>query len=215
MRNVIAESDDNTHIHNLVPSKWFNGMNIDLSAYSDAELYAFLLQAKGLRDAAFTEIYERHSSRVYLYCRKIVGSSEVADDAFQETFALFLKSAREDREITNLPAFMLRIARNVCLQMKMKAQRRPEEVFRDSFFKTETEMLPMERAELIRVLNVALEVLPDEQREALILQVYDDLSYQEIADFMNVPISSVRNWVVRAKKKLRDELQHYWSDFRR
>jgi RNA polymerase sigma-70 factor (ECF subfamily) len=99
--------------------------------------------------------------------------------------------------------------------MKMRAQRRPEEVFQDSFFETETEMLPMERAELIRILTVALEVLPDEQREALILQVYDDLSYQEIAEFMNVPLSSVRNWVVRAKKKLRDELQQYWSDYRR
>jgi RNA polymerase sigma factor (sigma-70 family) len=76
-------------------------------------------------------------------------------------------------------------------------------------------MTPVERSELIALLDVALEVLPDEQREALILQVYEDMSYQEIADFMNVPLTTVRNWVVRAKKRLRDELQQYWTDYRK
>lgn len=192
----------------------FNSMNIDLSSYSDAELYAFLHQAKGMRDAAFTEIYERYSGRIFLYCRKILGSRDIADDAFQETFSLFLKSVHPNREMINLPAYLLRIARNVCLQMVRRVERRPETVFEDGFFKTDPEMVPVERSELIKLLDVALEVLPDEQREALILQVYDDMSYQEIADFMNVPLTTVRNWVVRAKRKLRNELQQYWSDYR-
>lgn len=193
----------------------FTGMDIDFSSYSDAELYGFLREAKGLRDAAFTEIYERHSTRIYLYCRKILGSSDVADDAFQETFSLFLKSVGGSREMTNLPAYLLRIARNVCLQMVQRVRRRPESVFEDGFFAADVEMTPVERSELIALLDVALEVLPDEQREALILQVYEDMSYQEIADFMNVPLTTVRNWVVRAKKRLRDELQQYWTDYRK
>ncbi|MFM8177760.1 MAG: RNA polymerase sigma factor [Candidatus Kapaibacterium sp.] len=192
----------------------FDGMDIDFSSTTDTELYGFLREAKSTRDAAFTEIYERYSTRIYLYCRKILGSGEVADDAFQETFSLFLKSADVSREMTNLPAYLLRIARNVCLQMMQKVKRRPESVFEDGFFRTESEMMPVERAELIGLLEVALEVLPDEQREALILQVYDEMSYQEIADFMGVPLTTVRNWVVRAKKRLRDELQQYWADYR-
>jgi RNA polymerase sigma-70 factor (ECF subfamily) len=189
-------------------------MLVDLSSYSDAELYAFLREPKSLRDAAFMEIYKRHADRIYLYCRKILGAQDIADDAFQETFALFLRSFDEQREMANLPAYLLRIARNVCLQMMQKVRRDPEFVFDDHFFKTDMETLPLERNELVKLLDVALEMLPDEQREALILQVYDDMSYQEIATFMNVPLSSVRNWVVRAKRKLRDSLKQYWADYR-
>ncbi len=190
-------------------------MTQDFSSYTEAELYAMLFGAKAEKDAAFQEIYERTSTRIFMYCRKILGNVSAADDAFQETFALFLKTASPEKEMTNLPAYLIRIARNVCLRMRQRTQNHPEVMFNEGFFAAPAETNPMERAELSKLLTMALDVLPDDQREALILQAYEDLSYQEIADIMNVPMTTVRNWIVRAKRKLREALEQYWIDYRR
>ena len=87
---------------------------------SDQKLYGMLRGAPQEREAAFRELYARHSSRVYLYCRKVMGPSEIAEDIFQQTFLRFLQSAETERVMTNLPAYLLRIARNLCLNHRKK-----------------------------------------------------------------------------------------------
>ena len=187
----------------------------DYSIYSDAELYAFLFGEKSEKDEAFKEMYERYSARVFMYCRKIVGNMPAADDAFQETFALFLRTITPDRVMTNLPAYLIRIARNVCLRVRQRSQDHPEVMFNESYFVSPKEESQMESDELARLLSLALDILPDDQREALVLQAYEDMSYQEISELMNVPITTVRNWIVRAKRKLREALEQYWEDYRK
>lgn len=181
--------------------------------HSDIELYS-LLQSNdvAVRDASFREIYKRNSSRVFVYCRRILGEKAIADDAFQETFSLFFKASSVEREITNLPAYILRIARNVCLRMRERQQAHPTASFDESLFHHK-ETHSVETAELAKLIALALDLLPEDQREALVMQAYNDLSYQEIADIMNVPVTSVRNWIARGKKKLRDTLTPYWSDY--
>ena len=187
----------------------------DYSTYTDAELYAFLFGEKVERDSAFTEMYDRYSSRIFMYCRKILGNMPAADDAFQETFALFLKTLSPDREMTNLPAYLIRIARNVCLRVRQRAQSHPEVLFNESLYESPRQDSKLETDELSRLLSLALDILPDDQREALILQAYEDMSYQEISELMNVPLTTVRNWIVRAKRKLREALEQYWADYRK
>ena len=64
------------------------------------------------------------------------------------------------------------------------------------------------------MIDSALNLIPEEQAEAFMLQVYQGMSYNEIAEFFEVPVSTVRNWVVRAKKKLRDILIPYLESSR-
>lgn len=190
-------------------------MTKEYSAYSDAELYMLLLGERQERDIAFREIYNRHSSRVFLYCRRILGDVNAADDAFQETFSLFLRSISPEREMTNLPAFLLRIARNACLRMKQRLNDHPTSSFDEGMYMLSPEEQPVEHEELARLIAMALDLLPDDQREALVLQAYEGMSYQEIGEMMNVPITTVRNWIVRAKRKVRETLTPYWADYRK
>ncbi|MBX7154208.1 MAG: RNA polymerase sigma factor [Candidatus Kapaibacterium sp.] len=190
-------------------------MTTNYSTYTDAELYALLLGEKAEKDAAFQEIYQRYSSRIFLYCRKILGDPTLADDAFQETFALFVRSINADREMTNLPAFLLRIARNSCLRMKERDAQHPTMMFNEAMHFHEPGEQPVESEELAKLISMALDLLPDDQREALVLQAYEGLSYNEISEIMHVPITTVRNWIVRAKSKVRATLQPYWADYRR
>ena len=59
-----------------------------------------------------------------------------------------------------------------------------------------------------RQISLALQNLPENQRMALILKRYDNLSYQEIADIMDCSVSSVESLLVRAKKNLQEKLKY-------
>jgi len=93
-------------------------MNSSNAHVSDIELYAALKNGKSVSEPAFAELYARHSPRIFAYCRRILGDRESAQDAFQETFIRFYNSAQQNREMTNVPAYLLRIARNICLNMQ-------------------------------------------------------------------------------------------------
>ncbi len=110
--------------------------------------------------------------------------------------------------MTNVPAFLLRIARNLALNKRRELKRKFVDVddidlrFDDNI---------VENREVSELISRALELLPDEQREAIVLQNYQGLSYTEIAELQNVPVTTVRNWLVRGKKKLKNVLQPYFE----
>lgn len=98
-------------------------MNSSNAHVSDIELYAALKNGKSVSEPAFAELYARYSPRIFAYCRRILGNRESAQDAFQETFIRFFNSAQQNREMTNVPAYLLRIARNICLNMQRNNHR--------------------------------------------------------------------------------------------
>lgn len=188
-------------------------MKTPTSSYSDAELYAMLRESAPRRNAAFAELYNRHGRRVYLYCKKSIGKSN-ADDVFQEVFLRFLASAEYERPMTNVPAYLLRIARNLCLNFKNR-RHLPAQEFDETAFERH-DPLPdaaCDAAELDRMVEAALELLPDDHRDAFVLQQYCGMSYEEIGVEQDVPISTVRNRIVRAKKRLREILAGYLAEF--
>jgi RNA polymerase sigma factor (sigma-70 family) len=175
--------------------------------YSDIELYELLLEEGQVRELAFSELYSRHSQRVYLYCRKVLGDS-AADDVFQDTFIRFLNSVHQERTMTNVPAFILRIARNLCLNYK-RDRKSNSVVFEDFLFPTTDNQV--ESQETARLITMALDLLSEERKEAIILQMYHGMSYEEIGECLHVPTTTVRNWIVRGKKQLRDILAPYFE----
>ncbi|GIV54965.1 MAG: RNA polymerase sigma factor [Candidatus Kapaibacterium sp.] len=184
----------------------------DVEALSDAELYTRIgdstRYSKRERDAAFAEIYRRHSPRIYAYCRRIMGNDASAEDAFQETFMRLFTSADSTRIMTNLPAYLLRIARNVCLNLK-RSQHSTVELEEYHAITRET---PYENDELAELLAHALELLPIEYREAFVLHEYDGLSYAEIGQLVGTSADVVKVRAFRARQKLRKILAPYFSD---
>jgi RNA polymerase sigma-70 factor (ECF subfamily) len=180
----------------------------DYTTFSDGELYG-MLSVREHRERAFAEIYRRYGQRIYAYCRKILLDSRDADDALQETFLKFLGSVRQDRQMTNLPAYLLTIARNVC--MDMFEQRRPHvELIEDVHGATDDRSV--ERDEINSLVTMALDLLPQEWREAVVMQLYASMSYEEISAAMNVPVTTIRNWLCRGKQRLREILQPYFDE---
>ncbi|MCS7000710.1 MAG: RNA polymerase sigma factor [Bacteroidota bacterium] len=187
------------------------------ASLSDEELYALMVSgSERQQNCAFEELYNRHSSRVYLYCLKTLGDPAAARDACQDVFIAFWRSASPTRQMTNLRGYLLRITRNTCLLIK-----RDEHHFTTEFDETSLQenwpLNPLgeaaiEHNELAEIVTMALQLLPSHYREAIVLQCYNNLTYQEVADVLGVPLTTVRNWIVRAKAALRKILEPYWQD---
>ncbi len=178
-----------------------------IDKYNDSELYYMLSSDKKMADKAFAELYNRHSSRIYAYCRRFLGNKEDAQDVFQETFMRFLDSTKHERVMTNVPAFMLKIARNLCVNIKRR-DKNPVS-FEEYMVQDDTSD---NNNELLKLIKMALEILPDEYKDIFVLREYDGLSYQDISDITELPLSTVKIRIYRAKQKIREILEPYLKE---
>lgn len=185
-------------------------MNKNFSKYNDQELSKLIFKGGKEKKYAFEEIYSRYSSRVYLYCKKFSGTAN-AHDIFQETFLKYLHAVEKGAEIINALSYLLKIARNLNINFKKNSKEIP--------FEIDKLVIPIydssiESDEMLRMLESAIELLPSEYKEAFVLQTFENLSYQEISDFLELPISTVRNRIVRAKAKLRKIISPNLEEYR-
>ena len=182
-----------------------------LDEYSDAELFYLMTEEKKTAEKAFAELYARHSSRVFAFCRRFLGNKEEAQDIFQDTFIRFHQSASKDREMTNVPAFLLTIARNLCVNYKRRE--RTDVSFEEYMYESEDDT--NERKELLGILKTAVSNLSEEYREVFILREYDGLSYAEIAKVTNEKLPTVKVRIHRAKQKIREALEPYFDELKK
>lgn len=172
--------------------------------YRDKDLIAEIAKIKEPeKSKAFSELYDRYSRKIYLYCKKIFGDDGFAEDIFQEAFIQLLKSIESNVTIENINGYLLKTARNLSMNLKRKNKVELVEFDELNYFLNDK---AFEMQELSELMDSALDLLPLEHKEAFILQIYYGLTYSEIASLTEVPLTTVRNRVVRAKMKLREIL---------
>src|SRR3954469_8358322 len=153
------------------------------------------------RDTAFAEFHARHAKRVFGFCLKWLRSREEAEDAAQTTFLYAWRGL--DRGVVPAfePAWVLAIARNVCLSQTEAGRRRSAEVARDPHVLEDTVAAPSQNDELA-VLPEALAALTEQQRRAIVMREWQGLSYQEIAAAPGLSQSAVETLIFRARRSL-------------
>ncbi|MGH2744374.1 MAG: RNA polymerase sigma factor, partial [Thermoleophilaceae bacterium] len=162
---------------------------------------------------AFATLYERHQRRVYNLCYRILGSRDDAADATQEAFLGILRRLPRfaGRELA-FGSYVLTSARNACYDQIERRKRsqpteeipEPADPVTDPEDDPERNMLLEARTEEIRAANLTL---PERQREVLALRELEDLSYDEIAELMDMNRNSVAQLISRARINLRDALR--------
>jgi RNA polymerase sigma-70 factor (ECF subfamily) len=181
----------------------------------DNKLLELMSAEENLAKQAFTEIYQRYSKKIYIYCKKVISDQNFADDIFQECFVKFYNSARTNNQISSLQSYLFRIARNLCLNFKRDNNQiyvAIEEFHVD--YNLANPLNQIQNNELAELINQAMDLLIEEHREVFIMQAYQGLSYNEIAELLDVPITTVRNRIVRAKRKLKEVLAPYFESKR-
>jgi RNA polymerase sigma-70 factor, ECF subfamily len=182
---------------------------------SDAERIRTLLfcRARGGDHAAFDALQTHLLPAVRRFVRRLLGDPTAEEDIIREAFlALYLNLGRMDREGALLP-FLYRVARNRSYDL-LREKGRYDVVSLDDggeedrpWQESRPSPSPTPDATVLRLLawaevQTAMEHLPEKQRQALILFSQEDLSYVQIAEVMNLEISTVRATLFLARKNL-------------
>ncbi|MFN7972443.1 MAG: RNA polymerase sigma factor [Acidobacteriota bacterium] len=148
--------------------------------------------------------YAEHRRHVFNYFRRTGMAPETADDLTQNVFTELVQSiGRYSPERGTLQSYLFGIARNLRL---VHGRRERRTSWRESSGGVAPAPAPSRQAEDVAMVREAVQGLPDDFREALILREFHGLSYQEIATVQDVPVGTVRSRISRAREHLRTSL---------
>jgi len=163
--------------------------------------------------AGFEELAMPLFDALYNFARWLARDSNDAEDLVQETYLKALRGFASFQPGTNFRAWIYQILRNNFLSSRSTLERRmtvamdSEEDGPELLVDTETpETILMNRSHSKRVQR-AIEDLPVHYRETLLLCEVEEMSYQEIAEVMSIPIGTVMSRLARARKEVRQSLR--------
>jgi len=174
-----------------------------MSVPSDRDL---IQRARRGEAEAFGELVIRYQTSVFNVCYRILHERAEAEDMTQETFLRARKRLNLFDEERAFGPWLRRVAANVCLNhLESQKQTSPLDEERDASENTrpETQVEVRERSEQIRS---ALASLPVHYRVVIELRHYQELSYDEIAAELHIPLSDVKSHLFRARKILAEKL---------
>jgi len=170
-----------------------------------------LLERIGNNEAqAVKEMVTRKLPRLLALASRLLGDADEARDIAQESFLRIWKQAASWRsEQARFDTWLHRVALNLCYD---RLRRRKEHVQIDSeqaFEAVDHNPTPDEQLEASaqsRRMAAALDRLPDRQREAIVLQYYQELSNTEAAALMQISVEALESLLSRARRNLRSHL---------
>lgn len=159
-------------------------------------------------DWHFDDVVLPYLDEAYRLARWLTGNEHDAEDAVQESC---LRAHRYFSTFSgrNARAWFLRIVRNVCHGWHRRAGRMPSDAFDEEQHSASNEATPLDPESLALLaghrdwIGETLQALPDRFRELLVLREVEELSYQELADVLDVPIGTVMSGLSRARQAFR------------
>lgn len=180
--------------------------------WTDEELVA---KSIGGDTDSFNQLVLRWERPIYALAYRVIGREEEARDVVQETFLRAFRSLGGFKGQAKFSSWLYRIALNLCRDWIRRERRAPfaatpEDVdVIELAGETEPRERPDElaaRRDLGRAVARAMAALTDEQRTAVILKEYQGLTFQEIADLQDCPLSTVKTRLYQGLTVLRKEL---------
>lgn len=164
-----------------------------------------------------------HMDALYNFALKMTGDSDDADDLVQETYLKAFRFFDKFEKGTNCKAWLFRIMKNTYINKYRKETKEPDKVdyeevenFYENVKPSSTDSAHLEKDIYDNLLDdelsEAINSLPDDFKTVVILCDIEGFTYEEIADFIDVPVGTVRSRLHRARKMLFTKLQKYASE---
>ncbi|MGC8777335.1 MAG: RNA polymerase sigma factor [Candidatus Caldatribacteriaceae bacterium] len=172
----------------------------------------------------FELLVHRYEDKIFNYVYYLVKQRQEAEDLAQTTFVKAFFALRQYNHAYEFSTWIYSIARNVCLDYFRKRKKEEVDVslnvsVGESGDTEMGELVEEERSpdplkavlneELREKIERAIEDLPLKLREVVVLRHLEDCSYEEIAQIMNLPVGTVKSYLHRARKKLKEWLGDY------
>jgi len=180
---------------------------------------SLIKKAKRGNSAAFDQLVLRYQKRIYYLAIKMVMNHQDADDVTQETFIKAYKNLDSFKEGYKFYVWLYRIAANTAINLIKKRKyigNSLDTLIDENGFalpEHETPYRSFEETELKSLVKTALNNLSPEARSVFLLRTSEGMSYQEIADTLNISIGTVMSRLNRTRGKLKKSLkkahEHY------
>ncbi|MBH56818.1 MAG: RNA polymerase subunit sigma-70 [Planctomycetaceae bacterium] len=186
-----------------------------------------MLQVRDDNAAAFEELVSRYQIRLVSIFENMVGRRSMAEDLAQEVFLRIYRARKRYTAGSRFSTWLYRIAHNVASNARRSlARRREANVVASSdaemsaqplthMVKEASGLMPtrqLDKVERAQIVRAAMEALNERQRMALLLSKFEGMSYEEIAESMELSVSAIKSLLSRARVNLKDILSPYIQD---
>jgi RNA polymerase sigma-70 factor, ECF subfamily len=178
------------------------------------------LEKRGIE--AFSKVVDEYQHRVYGFVKKMVPTGEDAEDITQEVFIRAFQNYERFDDRASVRTWLFRIAYNLCVDRSRKQNRRLKEVSLNISSEIEEQFdVPDERWQPDRILEdtefrsrieLAIEQMSEKLRSVLLLHDREDLSYEEIAETLKIPVGTVKSRLFLARGQLQSAVKELIGD---
>ena len=170
----------------------------------------------------FDELVHRHKDRVFNLCYRFLGDHQEANDSAQEIFIKVYRSLKKFRFKSSFSTWLYRIAVNTCKNrvksLEYRFKKRMKRLDNQEIAtggnpcdelvdESQSPMLELEKKERSRIIQQAINSLPETKRTIILLRDIEGLTYDEIADVTELNLGTVKSKLARARSDLRDKLR--------
>ena len=173
----------------------------------------------------FETLIDRYKNKIINFIHKMIYDYDEAQSLSQDVFLKVYETIKRYQMRDNFQAFIFTIAKNITLNYIKKQKRvlffssfapgdsNAAKVYENRYFQAEeTQQAAMEKDQREELLTAALKSLNENQRIALIMKVYLEFSYQQIAEITGWSIPKIETLISRAKSSLRDKIRFILND---
>lgn len=171
---------------------------------NDAEL---VQKAKRGDDSALSELLYRYQDRIFTYLLKMLRHHHDAEEATQETFVNVVRNIRHYKEQGYFKSWIYKVAYHEGLRcLRKRCPSDDQDILTEPADKGPSPDQQLFSAERLKEINAALNQLPEKEKQVILLRVYSDFTFKEIAELMDTPLSTalgrMRNGTMRLKNFL-------------
>lgn len=172
---------------------------------TDSQVIARILNGDA---EAFGLLVDRYERELAAYAKYMTGSADDAADVIQESLVRAFKWLKRCKDHTRFKGWLFRIVSNQCkTHLTRRKRRRTEPLVAAAQLATPSPDAEAEAAELRRQVHAALDQLPVDQREALVLKYVQGMSLPEMAEVLDASVSALKMRLKRGRGALREKLE--------
>ncbi|MBA2378717.1 MAG: sigma-70 family RNA polymerase sigma factor [Blastocatellia bacterium] len=165
---------------------------------------------------AFGEIVKRWDRKIFALCFGMLGREDEARDAAQEAFIAAYRALPNFRGEAKVSSWLHRIAVNQCLTTRRRNRTRSEDHLDEETNEEERTFVASdhyspshtaERGERMSVVRQAVTSLPVDLRQVVVMKEFEEMTFQEISETLEIPLSTVKSRLYTALKQLKSKLE--------
>ncbi|MCP4441975.1 MAG: sigma-70 family RNA polymerase sigma factor [Aureispira sp.] len=146
--------------------------------------------------------------KLYRFARRIVGREDEAEDVVQEVVIKLWKKHEGGEQYNNLEAYGMRMTKNLSLD-KLKSKHKQNQQLETITEPTTSSLNPYqvaEQSDTLGRIHGLMQSLPEKQRMVMQLRDIEGMTYQEIAEVLDIPMNQVKVNLFRARKQIKEQL---------